>query len=176
MSTTDSIIGTATPRIDGPLKTTGAAEYAADFHFDRMVHAVPVFASIASGRIRQLDTSAAEQMPGVLLVLHHGNIGPLYRTVPGDDNATNSEVRSAFEDDVVRHWGQHVAVVIAETLEQATAGAAAVKVEYEPQAANVRASLDDYTGKRKSVSKRGDPDAAFASAPVKIDQTYIYSQ
>jgi xanthine dehydrogenase YagR molybdenum-binding subunit len=173
MSTTDSIIGTATPRIDGPLKTTGAAEYAADFHFDRMVHAVPVISSLASGRIRRLDASAAEQMPGVLLVLHHGNIGPLFRTVPGDDNATNSEVRSAFEDDVVRHWGQHVAVVIAETLEQATAGAAAVNVEYEPQAANLRASLDDYTGARKSVSKRGDPDAAFASAPVKIDQTYI---
>jgi xanthine dehydrogenase YagR molybdenum-binding subunit len=173
MSTTDSIIGTATPRIDGPLKTTGAAEYAADFHFDRMAHAVPVGASIASGRIAKLDTSTAEQMPGVLLLLHHGNIGPFYRTVPGDDNATNSEVRSAFEDDVVRHWGQHVAVVIAETLEQATAGAAAVKVEYEPQAANLRASLDDYTGARKSVSKRGDPDAAFASAPVKIDQIYI---
>ena len=84
---------------------------------------------------RRLDTAAAEQMPGVLLVLHHGNIGPLYRTVPGDDNATNSEVRSPFEDDVIRHWGQHVAVVIAETLEQATAGAAAVKVEYEPQPA-----------------------------------------
>jgi xanthine dehydrogenase YagR molybdenum-binding subunit len=173
MSTTDSIIGTATPRIDGPLKTTGAAEYAADFHFDRMAHAVPVGASIASGRIVKLDTSTAEQMPGVLLVLHHGNIGPLYRTVPGDDNATNSEVRSAFEDDVVRHWGQHVAVVIAETLEQATAGAAGVKVEYEPRAANLRANLDDYTGERKSVSKRGDPDAAFTSAPVKVDQTYI---
>ena len=84
-------------------------------------------------------------MPGVLLVLHHGNIGPLYRTVPGDDNATNSEVRSAFEDEVVRHWGQHVAVVVAETLEQATAAAAAVQVEYEPQPANLRASLDDYT-------------------------------
>jgi xanthine dehydrogenase YagR molybdenum-binding subunit len=173
MSTTDSIIGNATPRIDGPLKTTGTAEYAADFHFDRMVHAVPVVSAIASGHIRALDASKAEQMPGVLLVLHHGNIGPLYRTVPGDDNATNSEVRSAFEDDVVRHWGQHVAVVIAETLEQATAGAAAVKVEYEPQTASLRASLDDYTGERKSVSKRGDPDAAFASAPVKIDQTYI---
>jgi xanthine dehydrogenase YagR molybdenum-binding subunit len=173
MSTTDSIIGTATPRIDGPLKTTGVAEYAADFHFDRMVHAVPVVSSIASGHISKLDLSAAEKMPGILLILHRGNIGPLYRTVPGDDNATNSEVRSAFEDDVVRHWGQHVAVVIAETLEQATAAAAAVKAGYEPQAANLRPSLDDYTGARKSVSKRGDPDAAFASAPVKIDQTYI---
>ena len=173
MSTTDSIIGVATPRIDGPLKTTGAAQYSADFHFERMAHAVPVSASIASGRIHSLDASAAERMPGVILVLHHGNIGPLYRTVPGDDNATNSEVRSALEDDVVRHWGQHVAVVVAETLEQATAAAEAVKVDYEPQSANLRASLDDYTGERKSVSKRGNPDEAFASAPVKIDYTYI---
>jgi xanthine dehydrogenase YagR molybdenum-binding subunit len=168
-----TIIGTSTPRIDGPLKTTGTAEYAADFHFDRMAHAVPVGAAIASGRIRALDPSAAEQMPGVLLVLHHGNIGPLYRTFPGDDNATNSEVRAAFEDDVVRHWGQHVAVVVAETLEQATAGAAAVRVEYEPQTPELRVSLDDYAGKRKSASKRGDPDGAFASAPVKVDATYI---
>jgi len=174
MSTTpDSIVGKATSRIDGPLKTTGAADYAADFHFDGMAHAVPVGATVASGRIRSLDATVAERMPGVLLVLHHGNIGPLYRTVPGDDNATNSEVRSAFEDDVVRHWGQHVAVVVAETLEQATAAAAAVKVDYEPQAASLRTALDDYKGERKSASKRGDPDAAFASAPIKIDQTYI---
>ena len=136
MSTTPaSIIGAATPRIDGPLKTTGTAEYAADFHFERMAYAVPVIASIASGRIRTLDTSAAEKMPGVLLVLHHGNIGPLYRTVPGDDNATNSEVRSAFEDEVVRHWGQYIALVVAETLEQATAAAAAVRAEYDAEPA-----------------------------------------
>ena len=167
------VIGKPTPRIDGPLKTTGSAQYAADFHFDRMVHAVPVMSLVASGKIVKLDTSAAEQMPGVLLVLHHGNIGPLYRTVPGDQDATNSEVRSAFEDDIVRHWGQHVAVVVAETLEEATAGAAAVRVEYEPRPASLRTSLNDYDGKRKSVSKRGDPDGAFASAPVKLDATYV---
>ena len=116
MSTTlASIIGTATPRVDGPLKTTGAAEYAADFKFERIAYAVPVTATIASGRIRSLDTTAAEQLPGVLLILHHGNIGPLYRTVPGDDNATNSEVRSAFEDEIVRHWGQYVALALADT-------------------------------------------------------------
>ena len=167
-----SIIGKATPRIDGPLKTTGAADYTADFHFDRMVHAVPVSAAIGHGHITKLDASAAEAMPGVLLVLHHGNIGPLYRTVPGDDNATNSEVRSAFEDEVIRHWGQHIAVVVAETLEQATAAATAVKVEYEAQTPDVNMKLGDYSGKRKSVSKRGDPDGAFASAPVKLDATY----
>ncbi len=174
MSTTPaSIIGTPTLRIDGPLKTTGSAEYAADFHFANMAHAVPVIASIASGRITRLDTADAEKMPGVLLILHHGNIGPLFRTVPGDDNATNSEVRSAFEDDVVRHWGQYVAVAVAETLEQATAAAASVKVEYEKLPANLRPSLDDFKGEPKTVSNRGDVDKAFDSAPVKIDATYI---
>jgi xanthine dehydrogenase YagR molybdenum-binding subunit len=167
-----SIIGRATPRIDGPLKTTGSAEYAADFHFDRMAHAMPVTATIANGRIVKLDTSAAESMPGVVLVLHHSNIGPLFRTVPGDDNATNSEVRSVFEDETVRHFGQYVAVVVAETLEQATDAAAAVKMEYEAQTPDVRMDLADYNGPRKSASKRGDSDAAFASAPVKIDAIY----
>lgn len=173
MSTTPaSIIGTPTSRIDGPVKTTGAAEYTADFHFDRMVYAVPVQASVASGRITKLDTSAAEKMPGVLLVLHHGNIGPLFRTVPGDDNATNSEVRAAFEDDTIRHWGQYVAAVVAETFEQATAAAAAVQVEYQSTSANVEPHLKNFDGERHSVSTRGEPDAAFASAPVKIDATY----
>jgi xanthine dehydrogenase YagR molybdenum-binding subunit len=174
-----SIIGTATPRIDGPLKTTGAASYAADFHLPRMAHAVPVTATVPSGRITKLDSAAAEKMPGVLLVLHHGNNDyKLYRTVPGDSSATNSEVRAALEDEIVRHWGQYVAVVVAETLEQATAAADAVNVEYDEQPADLRVSLDDDTGShktgpRKSVSKRGDPDAAFASAPVQIDATYI---
>src|ERR1700732_2761638 len=100
MSTTsNSIIGTPTPRIDGPLKTTGTAEYAADFQFDRLVHAVPIGATIPSGRIRKLYSSAAESMPGVLLVMHYGNIGPLYRTVPGDGDTSNSEARPAFEDE-----------------------------------------------------------------------------
>ena len=146
-----AIIGASVPRIDGPLKTTGVAQYAADFHFANLAHAVPVQSTIASGTIRALDTSKAEKMSGVLLVLHHGNIGQLYRTVPNDNNATNSEVRSAFEDETIRHWGQYVAVVVAETFEQATAAAAAVKVEYDPTPSDLRASLDNYTGKRKSV-------------------------
>jgi xanthine dehydrogenase YagR molybdenum-binding subunit len=167
-----SIIGNPTPRIDGPLKTTGTAEYSADFHFERMAYAVPVCATIPSGRIAKLDAADAEKLPGVLLILHHGNIGPLYRTVPGDPNVNNCEARTAFEDDVVRYWGQYVGVVVAETFEQATAAASAVKVEYEPAEANLRTRLDDYKGSRKSVSKRGDPDSAFASAPVRVDATY----
>ena len=173
MSTTPAgIIGRPTPRIDGPLKTTGTAKYATDFHIEGMTYGVPVVASIASGHIRTLDTSAAEKMPGVLLVLHHGNIGPLYRTVPNTD-ATASEVRPVFDDEVIRHWGQYIAYVVAETLEQATAAADAVRVEYEVEKPSIRESLDDYKGDRKKGSSRGTSDAAFASAPVKVDQTYV---
>ena len=174
MSTTPAgIIGRPTPRIDGPLKTTGTAKYATDFHIDGMVYAVPVIASVASGRIRSLDTSAAEKMPGVLLVLHHGNIGPLYRTVPGDGDATNSEVRSALEDEIVRHWGQYIALVVADTFEQATAAAAVVKAEFEAEKPNLRESLDDYKGERKKGSHRGNFDTAFGTSPAKVDQTYV---
>src|ERR1700722_15594392 len=92
-----AIIGTALPRIDGPLKTTGTARYAADYNFPRMVYAVPVCATIAGGTIKSLDTSAAEKMPGVVLVLHHGNIGPLFRNTAG----RNSEQRPPFEDETI---------------------------------------------------------------------------
>ena len=173
MSTTpEGIIGRPTPRIDGSLKTTGTAKYAADFHMEGMAYAVPVVASIASGRIRTLDTSAAEKMPGVLLVLHHGNIGPLYRTVPNTD-ATSAEVRPALDDEVVRHWGQYIAYVVADTFEQATAAAAAVRVEYDADHPNLRESLDDYKGDRKKGSARGAFDTAFEKAPIKVDQTYV---
>src|SRR5258708_13664873 len=117
-TTPNSIIGTPTPRMDGPLKTAGAAEYAADFHCDRLVHAIPVGATIPSGRISKLDATAAESMPGVLLVLHHANIGPLFRTVPR--GATNtSEARPASDAEVLPHCGQHVAPMIPYALHQA---------------------------------------------------------
>jgi xanthine dehydrogenase YagR molybdenum-binding subunit len=167
------IIGAAVPRIDGPLKTTGVAQYAADFHFANLAHAVPVQSMIASGSIKRLDTSAAEKMPGVLLVLHHGNIDKLYRVVPNEFSATASEARAPFEDEKIYYWGQYVAVVVAETYEQAVAGAQAVKVEYNTSSLSIKPSLSDFKGKRKSGSKRGDVDKAFAAAPVKIDQNYI---
>ncbi len=167
------IIGAAVSRIDGPLKTTGTAHYTADFHFASMAHAVPVQSTIASGRIKRIDLSVAEKMPGVLLVLHYGNMDRLYRVVPNDFSATTSEARPPFEDERIYHWGQFVALVVGETLEQATAAARAVTVEYETKAASLKPSLSDYQGKRKSVSKRGEVDKAFSNAAVKIDQNYI---
>ena len=171
-----AIIGADVPRIDGPVKTTGTARYASDYNFPGLVYAVPVRANIASGRILRIDSSAAEAMPGVLLVMHHGNIMPLYRNASG---GRNSESRPAFEDETVYYWGQYVAAVVAETFQQAQAAAAAVRVEYEPTKFSVDPSLSDnlppegQPGGPRVMSQRGDPEGAFVSAPVQIDETYI---
>jgi xanthine dehydrogenase YagR molybdenum-binding subunit len=171
------VIGAMVPRIDGPLKTTGSARYASDYNFPGLTYAVPVRATVASGKVRRIDSTAAESMPGVLLVMHHGNIMPLYRTAPGAGR--NSEGRPPFEDETVYYWGQYVAAVVAETLQQAQAAAAAVRVEYAPAKFSVDPSLSDslpaegQPGGPRVMSNRGDTDAAFTSAPVKVDQVYI---
>ena len=167
------IIGRPVPRIDGPLKTTGTAQYAADFHLPGTVYAVPVQATVGNGTIRSLDVSAAKSMPGVLDVLHHGNIERIYRAVPNDPSATVSETRPPFEDNRIYYWGQYVALVVAETLEQATAAAAVVKAEYSAETPSVNGELEPYAGKWHTVSTRGKVDDAFAAAAVKVDQTYV---
>ncbi len=167
------IIGAAVPRIDGPLKTTGTARYAVDHDFPGLAHAVAVQSTIASGRIRKLDASTAEKMPGVLLVFHHGNMEKVYRLFPHQDDATTSEARPPFEDENIYYWGQYVAVVVAETLEQAKAAANAIRIEYDADKPNLNPDLSDFAGPRQSSWRRGDPDKALAAAPVTIDQTYI---
>jgi xanthine dehydrogenase YagR molybdenum-binding subunit len=167
------IIGAAVPRIDGPLKTSGTARYAVDHNFPGLVHAAAVQSTIGSGRITSLDASEAEKIPGVLLVLHHGNLENVYRFFPHEEDGTISEARPPFADNTIYYWGQFVALVVAETLEQATAGAHAVRVEYEAAAPDVRTNLGaGFTGKRESSWKRGDPDQALSTAPVVVDETY----
>jgi xanthine dehydrogenase YagR molybdenum-binding subunit len=171
-----AIIGSNVPRIDGPLKTTGTAMYAGDYNFPRMVYAVPVCSTIANGKIRSIDASAAEKLPGVVLILHHGNVSGIYRNGPGSGRV--SENRPPLSDNVVSYWGQYVAVVVAETFAQANAAAVAVRVQYDADKPNVNTNLSDpmpaigAPGGPHIQSHRGDPDAAFASAPVKIDYTY----
>jgi xanthine dehydrogenase YagR molybdenum-binding subunit len=165
-----SLIGQALPRIDGPLKLTGTAKYSSDHNFEDMVYGVPVGSTIANGRIASLDLEAACDMPGVVEIFHRGNIGALYK--PSPDSGITDEARPPFADDTVRYYGQYVALVVAETFEQATAAASAVCVTYAdvkpPKVAN------DLTpdSEPEEKSRRGDPKAAFAAAPVQIDQTY----
>src|SRR5258708_21640229 len=131
------IIGAAVPRIDGPLKTTGTARYSLDHHFPNLVHAVAVQSTIGKGRIRSLDVSAAEKMPGVVAVLHHGSLQDVYRTFPRQQDGSMAETRPPFADEKIYYWGQYVAAVVAETLEQAKAAAQAIRVDYEVGAPDV---------------------------------------
>src|SRR3981081_4343274 len=127
-SDTTSPIGRKTPRVDGPLKVSGMAQYASDFHFPDLLYAVPVEATIANGKIRQLDTAAAEIMPGVRAIFHRANIGKIFRSVLG--KGMEGICIEPFEDDVVRYYGQYVALAVAETVETAKAAADAVRVTY----------------------------------------------
>jgi xanthine dehydrogenase YagR molybdenum-binding subunit len=181
---TTSPIGRKTPRVDGPLKVSGMAQYASDFHFPGMLYAVPVEATIASGRVVKLDTAAAEKMPGVRAIFHRANIGKIFSSVLGKGmEGICIERRPPFEDDVVRYYGQYVALAVADTFETAKAAADAVRVTYSKNKPNVESDLkadDDpaviettYGPEHRLQSERGDAEAAFASAPVKLDQTYV---
>ena len=75
---TASPIGRSTPRVDGRVKVSGLAQYTSDFHFPGMLYAVPVEATIASGRVVKLDTAAAEKMPNVRAIFHRENIGKIF--------------------------------------------------------------------------------------------------
>src|SRR6202043_3996294 len=154
-----SRIGRSTPRVDGPLKVTGKAQYTSDFHFPGMLYAVPVEATIANGRMLKLDTSAAEKMPGVRAIFHRANIGKIFRSVKGPGfEGLCDERRPPFEDDVVRYYGQYVALAVADTFETAKAAADAVRVTYAREKPNVATDLkaDD---KPEVESQRGDADA-----------------
>ena len=179
-----SPIGRNTPRVDGPHKVSGVAQYTSDFHFPGQLYAVPVEATIANGRVVKLDTAAAEKMPGVRAVFHRENIGKIYRSVLGQGfDGICDERRPPFEDDVVRYYGQYIALAVADTFEAAKAAADAVRVAYAKDTPNVATDLtaDDepevvvttFTPRERLQSQRGDAEAAFATAPVKIDQTYI---
>src|SRR5205823_7904644 len=140
--TTASPIGRDTPRVDGPLKVTGTAQYASDFHFPGLLYGVPVEATIANGKITKLDTAAAEKMPGVRAILHRQNIGKIFRSTPGQGiEGICEERRPPFEDDVDRYYGQYIALAVADTFESAKAAADAVRATYAQEKPNVETDL-----------------------------------
>jgi len=179
-----SVIGKPQPRVDGPQKVSGLAMYATDHHFPDLLYAVPVEATIANGRVLKVDTAAAEKMPGVRAIFHRANIGKIFRSVKGKGFENICiERRPPFEDDIVRYYGQYVALAVADTFEAAKAAADAVLVTYDKQDPNVETDLKadndpevvetSYGPENRLQSERGDPDAAFSSAPVKLDQIFV---
>jgi xanthine dehydrogenase YagR molybdenum-binding subunit len=167
-------------RKDGRLKVTGRAPYAADHRIAGVAHAVAIQSTIANGRITAIDSSRAENAPGVLAIIHHGNAPKLHR--PDNDFMSASkpgEGRVVFEDDRVHYSGQYVAIMVAETLEQARYAAELVQVSYaaedpiiETDAALDTAYLPDEFFGEKLTTRRGDPDGALSRAAVTHEGSY----
>ena len=163
------VIGKPIPRIDGPLKTTGKAIYAYEWHDpnNRYAYGYIVGSAIAKGRIRSMDVAAARNAPGVIAVVTSDGVGELKK---GKYNTAK-----LFGGTEIQHYHQAIAVVVAETFEEARAAAALVKVDYaEEKGAFDLAAAKDSAVKPEGEedSGAGDFDAAFEAAPVKLDQVY----
>src|SRR5688572_1083096 len=114
---TTAAIGQPLSRIDGRKKVTGAATYAAEFNVPGQVFAAVVRSTISSGRISNIDSAAAEQLPGILAILTHYNAPTLaYREHKAPVDPTHGERLHLLQDARINHQGQPVALVIAQTL------------------------------------------------------------
>jgi xanthine dehydrogenase YagR molybdenum-binding subunit len=168
-------VGAPLSRVDGRLKVTGQAKYAADHEPEGVVHAVVVDSSVGRGRITGIDSRAAEAQPGVLKVVHHRNAPKLpYGPNPGSLNLPGERLR-VFQDDQVRFHGQPVAVVVATTLEAAQHAANLVKVDYDSEQPVTDLSDAPPAGDPRTYA-RGDAEAALQSAAVRLELTYRLSR
>lgn len=180
-----AVIGPARSRVDGRLKVTGAAKYSVEFEVPKCAHGWTVESNLARGKITAIDTKAAQAVPGVLAVLTHLNM-PKFQSAPkkeerGTSNGIRNEERFPLSDDGVHYAGQYVALVVAETIEQARHAAGLVKVSYAPEepvltmeAAVKKADKPKKNNETPVQIKKGDVEAALKdSSLVKIEQTYI---
>ena len=178
------MIGEAKIRVDGPLKVSGGAKYTLEFPLDDSLYAVIVKSSIAKGRITDMDTASVEQMPGVVKVIHPGNALKLkpYPTGGGDALAlAPGEPFVPLQDNNVYHVGQHIAIVLAETLEDAQLGASQLKVTYqqEPAALGKEHVLEEffeperYNTGEELQHERGDFRQAKNNAEVVVEEEYL---
>jgi CO/xanthine dehydrogenase Mo-binding subunit len=179
MSTTSTVgvVGTPRDRVDGRLKVRGAATYPIDVTLPGLAHAVLVPSTVTSGRIRHIAVDAAERAPGVLAVITHVNAPALARA-PITALGSPSPL-PPLQSDVVLHYGQHVAMVVAETREQAQAAAALIEVTYQPDTPVL--AYDDPRASRVSHPwtpdhVRGDVPRALAAADVQVNVTYTTAE
>jgi xanthine dehydrogenase YagR molybdenum-binding subunit len=176
-----ALIGKPVSRIDGPLKVEGRARFAAEVPLDGLVYASLLYSTIARGRIAMLDTTEAETAPGVTLVMTYRNAPrmkppPVMMSAPKAAGPSDLPIMQNAEI----HWnGQPVALVLAETQEQADHAKSLVRVTYESEsavtsfeAAKTNARIPDNILGEPSSIEIGDAEAALANAAFKVDRTY----
>ncbi len=168
----NGVLGQPMDRVDGPLKVTGSAKYSYEVpDVSNALYGFVVTASIAKGRIVTLDALDAERLPGVVKVL-------TWRDTPPQGEGNHREACAVLTSPAVEHYGQPIALVIAETFEQARAGAYRLHVDYEEETAkhaltsNVAAARKPESAQTPADTSNGDFDAAFAAAPIQLDVTY----
>ena len=165
------VIGRPLDRIDGRLKVTGVAKYAAEASVPNLVHAVLLPSTIARGTITAFDTASAEKMPGVKLIITPQNMMKL----PEPKNVMFGEKRLPLSGMEIFYAGQYIAVVVADTLERAKAAAAAIKVTYDTKTPVI--SLFDPDAKVEKPPKgmggplqysRGDVDRTLSQPDLTV--------
>jgi xanthine dehydrogenase YagR molybdenum-binding subunit len=172
-----SSIGQPLTRRDGVLKVKGEARYAADNHPAGMLHAVLAVSSIARGRVTFLDVQAAKSHPGVVDVMTPANRPPLAEDPDAKANPFMFRL-DLLQNDQVRYANQPIAVVIAQTLEAATEGAALLSPRYEALPARVGLdAVESFVPPAVGVGnpaemRRGDAEAGLAAASTRIEATY----
>ena len=171
----DGSIGFPVTRRDALAKSTGAAQYAADFPHAGTAYAALTLSKVARARITRIDTTAAEAVPGVQLVLTHRSLN---ETLGEETFAMKGgHMQSSFmplTSDEVHYAGQIVSLVVADTQEAAEEASRLVAIDYATQHAS--ASIEDADRVEEPMEAKsidvGDAEAAFAAAPVKVDATY----
>ncbi len=167
------VIGVAHDRIDGPAKVTGTAAYAYERHdaAPNAAYGWIVGSAIAKGRIAAMDLTAAEASPGVLGIVTHANAGKLSKG--------NMNTAHLLGGPQIEHYEQALALVVADTFENARAAAALVRIDYAPEDGKFDLAAERLNGVippqgfgGPADTKAGDFDGAFAKAAVKVEQTY----
>ncbi|RMB35785.1 xanthine dehydrogenase molybdenum binding subunit apoprotein [Sphingomonas sp. PP-F2F-G114-C0414] len=175
------LIGTSVSRLDGPLKVKGAARFAAEFALDDMVYAALAFATIPRGRIATLDVAAAEASAGVVAVMTYRNAPRMNQPAVFGSGPTAAAPADLpiMQDDRVAWNGQPIAVVLAETQEQADHAASLIVATYdvEPSITSFAAAkakgAEPATFMGQPLSNTiGDADAMLAAASHKVDHIY----
>ncbi|WP_282246515.1 aldehyde oxidoreductase molybdenum-binding subunit PaoC [Stenotrophomonas sp. PS02300] len=164
------VVGKPLNRIDGPLKTTGHATYAYEWHdaVPNAAYGYVVTAGIAKGRISSMELDAARRSPGVLAIVTADNAGPLQKS--------QRNAAPLLGGPEITHYHQALALVVAETFEQARAAAGLVRLRYATQ----QGAYDLAAAKKAGTNfQKTDPDArvgdfekAFGNAPVTLDAMY----
>ncbi|MFF9077438.1 xanthine dehydrogenase family protein molybdopterin-binding subunit [Streptomyces sp. NPDC014872] len=171
-------VGSAHARVEGRAKVTGAARYAGEISFADLAHGWLVLSSVARGRVRRVEDAPVLEMPGVLAVLHHGNAPRVDTDYMGMLGRPNP-VLGLFQHDRVPFAGWPVALVVAETSEQAREAAEALVVRYDEEPHDVAfdaGRADAYTPRNNPMmpaeTEKGDVEALLGDSAVVVDEEY----